>query len=62
MPPNQHNYHAFVIRIWQEEDIVQNDIVWYGWVQQIGTEANIYFRDLMELLAFVEECTIGDNS
>jgi len=41
--------HAFVVRIWQEENLP-----WRGWVQHAGSHEAIYVQTLEALLSFIQ--------
>ena len=47
--------HSFVVRTWQESGLP----TWRGRVQHTCTGDAVLFRDLDELLAFIEERTGG---
>jgi hypothetical protein len=51
----QRRSNSFVLRVWWEE-VVQPD-QWRGWVQHAATGATRYFRQVAELLDFIEAHT-----
>jgi len=46
--------HAFVVRLWQEEDVP-----WRGWVQHAGSQEQAYIQSLPELVDFIQHHTQG---
>jgi hypothetical protein len=47
--------NSFVIRIWWEEG--KELPTWRGWVQHAASGQSLYFRHMLDLLAFVEAHT-----
>jgi len=41
---------VFIVRIWREETVLD----WQGWVQHASSGESTGFRDLEELLVFIE--------
>jgi hypothetical protein len=51
----QHRSDSFVLRVWWEDSTRPHQ--WRGWVQHAATGATRYFRQVAELLAFIEART-----
>jgi len=46
--------HAFVLRIWEEEDQP-----WRGWIQHAGSQNETYIQSMEDLIAFLHDQTAG---
>lgn len=62
MPTNTHldlqrKQHLFVVRMWQEVDVVTDTWQWRGSVKHVLTEQNHYFTRLPDLLTFITMMT-----
>jgi len=51
----QRRSNSFVLRVWWEEGTQPDQ--WRGWVQHAATGATRYFRQVADLLAFIEART-----
>ena len=48
--------HAFVLRLWREDDD-DDDKIWRGWIQHVGTGEATTIQDGETLLHFIERWT-----
>ncbi len=56
------SHHCFLVRIWQEPDAVAALPQWRGSVKQLAEEQTHYFAQLDELLAYIAQASLDDDS
>jgi hypothetical protein len=50
------NTNSFVVRIWHEAvDSEGNVTTWRGSIEHVGSARRLYFQDLDQLVAFIED-------
>ena len=53
MPPKKQTHHAFILRLWYEDD--ENRRTWRGWIQHVGSGEEVFVQNLTNFLAFIEQ-------
>ena len=60
MPARKPANQAFILRLWREDDD-DDDRIWRGWIQHVGTGDEIFVQNLTDFLHFIEQ-HFGDLS
>lgn len=58
MPARKQTHHAFILRLWYEDD--ENRGTWRGWIQHVGSGEKRYLRSQEDILDFLQQHTTSD--